>query len=134
MLICPQTGLKVLRVWGFNDVTATPSSGTVWFQSFITGASPVINTGADGLQRLDYVVSSAAAHGVSLIINFVNNWSDYGGMDVYVKQILNSPDHDLFYTNAAVIVSTTFMNVAIFSPLMRCQIFRPLSRTMLARS
>ncbi|KAF4631109.1 hypothetical protein G7Y89_g7031 [Cudoniella acicularis] len=77
------TGLKVLRVWGFNDVTSTPSSGTVWFQSFISGSQPVINTGANGLQRLDYVVSSAAAHGISLIINFVNNWSDYGGMAAY---------------------------------------------------
>lgn len=78
-----QTGLKVLRVWGFNDVTSTPGSGTVWFQSFVSGASPVINTGADGLQRLDYVVQSAEAHGISLIINFVNNWTDYGGMAAY---------------------------------------------------
>jgi len=79
------SGLKVLRVWGFNDVTSTPSSGTVWFQSFVSGQSPVINTGADGLQRLDYVVSSAEAHGISLIINFVNNWTDYGGMAAYVS-------------------------------------------------
>lgn len=75
--------MKVLRVWGFNDVTATPGSGTVWYQSFIQGSDPVINTGADGLQRLDYVVKSAEAHGISLIINFVNNWSDYGGMAAY---------------------------------------------------
>jgi mannan endo-1,4-beta-mannosidase len=79
------SGLKVLRVWGFNDVTSTPSSGTVWFQSFVSGSSPVINTGADGLERLDYVVSSAESYGVSLIINFVNNWSDYGGMAAYVS-------------------------------------------------
>jgi mannan endo-1,4-beta-mannosidase len=64
-------------------VTSTPSSGTVWFQSFISGQFPVINTGADGLQRLDYVVQSAEAHGISLIINFVNNWSNYGGMAAY---------------------------------------------------
>ncbi|TAQ90956.1 hypothetical protein B7494_g716 [Chlorociboria aeruginascens] len=74
-------GLKVLRVWGFNDITSATSS--VWFQSFITGASPVINTGTNGLQRLDYVVTSAEAHGIKLIINFVNNWSDYGGMAAY---------------------------------------------------
>lgn len=77
------TGLKVLRVWGFNDVTSTPSTGTVWFQSFVSGSSPVINTGIYGLQRLDYVVQSAEAHGISLIINFVNNWTDYGGMQAY---------------------------------------------------
>jgi mannan endo-1,4-beta-mannosidase len=55
----------------------------VWYQSFVSGASPVINTGANGLQRLDYVVASAEAHGISLIINFVNNWTDYGGMQAY---------------------------------------------------
>ncbi|TVY23980.1 Mannan endo-1,4-beta-mannosidase [Lachnellula hyalina] len=77
--------LKVLRVWGFNDVTSTPSSGTVWYQSFINGSDPVINTGSDGLERLDYVVQSAEAHNISLIINFVNNWSDYGGMAAYVS-------------------------------------------------
>ncbi|KAH8821831.1 glycoside hydrolase superfamily [Xylogone sp. PMI_703] len=79
------TGLKVLRVWGFNDVTSTPGQGTVWYQSFVPGQSPVINTGANGLQRLDYVVKSAEAHGISLIINFVNNWTDYGGMAAYVS-------------------------------------------------
>lgn len=42
---------------------------------------------------------------VALTFTRTNNWSDYGGMDVYVKQILNSPNHDLFYTNAQVIVS-----------------------------
>ena len=76
------SGLKVLRVWGFNDVTTTPSAGTVYFQSF-AGSEPTINTGADGLERLDYVVKSAEAHGIKLIINFVNNWTDYGGMAAY---------------------------------------------------
>ncbi|KAE8453973.1 hypothetical protein EG329_007749 [Mollisiaceae sp. DMI_Dod_QoI] len=75
------TGLKVLRVWGFNDVTQTTSG--VWFQSFVSGRTPQINTGANGLQRLDYVVSSADAHGIKLIVNFVNNWGDYGGMPAY---------------------------------------------------
>ncbi|CAL3965890.1 unnamed protein product [Diplocarpon coronariae] len=46
-------------------------------------ATPVINTGANGLQRLDYVVRSAEAHGISLIINFVNNWDDFGGITAY---------------------------------------------------
>lgn len=52
------SGLKVLRVWGFNDVTSTPGSGTIYFQSF-AGNEPTINAGSDGLQRLDYVVKSA---------------------------------------------------------------------------
>ncbi len=37
-----------------------------------------------------------------------NNWSDYGGMDVYVSQITGTQNHDFFYTNANVIVSGDF--------------------------
>lgn len=75
-------GLKVLRVWGFNDVNTQPGSGTVWFQLHQNGQS-TINTGQFGLQRLDYVVQSAEAHDIKLIINFVNNWNDFGGMNAY---------------------------------------------------
>ncbi|GFG18261.1 mannan endo-1,4-beta-mannosidase F [Aspergillus udagawae] len=81
-----QSGLKILRIWGFNDVNSVPSSGTVYFQLHdkATGTS-TINTGADGLQRLDYVVSAAEKYGIKLIIPFVNNWNDYGGMNAYVN-------------------------------------------------
>lgn len=77
-----ESGLKILRVWGFNDVNSEPSDGVVWYQKHANGKS-TINTGKDGLQRLDYVVSSAEKHGVKLIINFVNYWDDYGGMAAY---------------------------------------------------
>jgi mannan endo-1,4-beta-mannosidase len=77
------SGLKILRVWGFNDVNTVPSSGTVWFQLLENGTA-TINTGADGLERLDSVVSAAETYDVKLIIPFVNNWDDYGGMDAYV--------------------------------------------------
>ncbi|GAQ47052.1 hypothetical protein AtubIFM56815_003877 [Aspergillus tubingensis] len=91
------SGLKILRVWGFNDVTTQPSSGTVWYQLHQDGKS-TINTGADGLQRLDYVVSSAEQHGIKLIINFVNYWTDYGGMSAYVSAYGGSDETD-FYTS-----------------------------------
>lgn len=78
------SGLKILRVWGFNDVNTTPGSGNVWYQS-LSGSTPTINTGANGLQRLDYVVKSAEVHGIKLIINFVNNWDDYGGIKAYTN-------------------------------------------------
>jgi mannan endo-1,4-beta-mannosidase len=75
-------GDKILRIWGFNDVKTIPGSGTVYFQSF-SGSTATINTGANGLQRLDAVVKAAEKHGIKLIINFVNNWTDYGGMAAY---------------------------------------------------
>lgn len=73
---------KILRVWGFNDVKTIPSAGIVYFQSF-SGSTATINTGANGLRRLDAVVTSAEKNGIKLIINFVNNWTDYGGMAAY---------------------------------------------------
>lgn len=75
--------LKIVRVWGFNDVNTIPSSGTVWYQH-LSADNSTINTGADGLERLDAVVAAAETHGLKLIINFVNNWSDYGGIAAYV--------------------------------------------------
>jgi mannan endo-1,4-beta-mannosidase len=68
------SGQKILRIWGFNDVKTVPGSGTVYFQSF-SGSTATINTGANGLQRLDAVVKAAEKYGIKLIINFVNNWT-----------------------------------------------------------
>ena len=73
-----------MRVWGFNDVNTIPATGTVWYQ-YLSATGSEINTGEYGLQRLDYVVSSAEKYGLKLIINFVNNWSDYGGIAAYVS-------------------------------------------------
>ena len=77
-------GLKVLRVWGFNDVNTVPSDGTVYYQ-YLSNTGSTINTGANGLQRLDSVINAAEQYGIKLIINFVNNWSDYGGIAAYVN-------------------------------------------------
>ncbi|RMJ23423.1 hypothetical protein PHISP_05703 [Aspergillus sp. HF37] len=65
--------------------TLTPS-GTVYFQVHdkSTGTN-TINTGPDGLQRLDYVVSAAEKYGIKLIVPLVNNWDDYGGMSAYIN-------------------------------------------------
>ncbi|CAK7206698.1 hypothetical protein SEUCBS139899_009502 [Sporothrix eucalyptigena] len=92
------SGLKVLRVWGFNDVTTKPAAGTVYYQ-YLSAKGSEINTGANGLQRLDYVVSAAAKRGVYLIVNFVNNWSDYGGMPAYATAFGGTKEG--WYANAA---------------------------------
>ncbi|KAJ5233217.1 uncharacterized protein N7469_004983 [Penicillium citrinum] len=78
-----ESGLRILRVWGFNDVNTVPGEGVVYYQ-LLKDSTATINTGPNGLQRLDYVVASAEKHGIKLIINFVNNWSDYGGIPAYV--------------------------------------------------
>ncbi len=92
-------GLRILRVWGFNDVTSAPAPGTVYFQRLSGGGGSTINAGADGLQRLDHVVAAAGQRGIKLIINFVNYWDDYGGMSAYARAFGGTKDG--FYTNAA---------------------------------
>lgn len=70
-----KSGLKILRVWGFNDVNSAGSG--VYYQR-LSSLGSLINTGANGLQRLDAVVKSAEKNKVKLIIPFVNYWDDYG--------------------------------------------------------
>ncbi|KAF8175051.1 CEL4a mannanase [Mycena galopus ATCC 62051] len=94
------SGATVVR--GFNEVT---SASGVYFHLW-TGTTATVNTGTNGLQRLDYVISSAKSHGIKLIITLGNNWSDFGGMDVYTAQILGSGQpHDAFYTNPTVVAA-----------------------------
>ncbi|KAK2017234.1 fungal cellulose binding domain-containing protein [Colletotrichum eremochloae] len=83
------SGLKILRIWGFNDVNTIPQYDNC----------STINTGANGLGRLDTVVASAEKNGIKLIINFVNNWDDYGGIKAYTSAF--GGDHNGWYTNTA---------------------------------
>ena len=78
-----KSGLKILRVWGFYDVNSAGSG--VYYQRLSSSGSQ-INTGANGLQRLDAVVKSAEKNKVKLIIPFVNYWDDYG-------EVFSSPTH-----------------------------------------
>jgi mannan endo-1,4-beta-mannosidase len=70
------------------------------FQYF-DGTSPQYNDGADGLAHLDYEVWKAKQDGLRLVIPFTNNWSDFGGMDQYVRWAGLS-HHDDFYTSPVI--------------------------------
>ncbi|KAL7937633.1 carbohydrate-binding module family 1 protein [Trichoderma chlorosporum] len=116
------SGLKVVRVWGFNDVNQQPSAGNVWFQS-LSASGSTINTGADGLQLLDYVVQSAQQHDLKLIIPFVNNWNDYGGINAYVNAFggnattwfTNTAAQAQYRTYIQAVVSRYLNSTAIFA-------------------
>ncbi|KAG8997923.1 hypothetical protein FRB94_007355 [Tulasnella sp. JGI-2019a] len=96
-------GATTVRTWGFNEVLGDPGYGT-WYQSWTNGV-PTFNAGSNGQAQFTIVVASAKAHGIKLIVALTNNWSDYGGMDVYVSQLLGSTSHDLFYSNPTVIAA-----------------------------
>jgi mannan endo-1,4-beta-mannosidase len=113
--------LRIVRIWGFNDAKVVPTNGmwlllftyplkitddrlgSVWFQAFNGTGEPVINTGANGLQRLDYAIRAAETRGIKFIIPFVNNWNDYGGMEAYYPYCVNlnstTPPNEQWYTN-----------------------------------
>ena len=65
--------LQVVRVWGFGSVNEDPGSGTVYFQ-LLNSTGSYINYDANGIPRLDAVVSYAEKHGLKLVLPFVNNW------------------------------------------------------------
>jgi len=96
-------GATTSRTWGFDEVTSDP--GNAYYQIW-NGSTPTINTGANGLQNFDNVIAAAKANGIRLIVTLTNNWSDYGGSDVYVTQILGAGQpHDFFYSNAKVVAA-----------------------------
>jgi mannan endo-1,4-beta-mannosidase len=102
-------GFDVIRTWGFQDYQNPDGSGSVhqnfegvWYQAWDdTAGAPVVNEGADGLERLDYVIAAAAERGIRLIIPFTNNWNAFGGMDQYVRWA-GLDEHADFYTDPTI--------------------------------
>ncbi|KAK5747629.1 hypothetical protein LTS12_022327 [Elasticomyces elasticus] len=76
------TQLQVSGVWGFASVNVDSGPGTVFFQ-LLNSTGSYINYAANGIPRLDAVVSYADKIGIKVVLNFVNNWSDLGGIASY---------------------------------------------------
>lgn len=97
-----QTKYKIVRVWGFGNVNEIPvnpdPTHSVWFQ-VLNSTGSYINYGENGLQRLDYVVSSAERYGVKLVLPFLNNWDDFGGINTYSTAF--GSNATTFYTTPA---------------------------------
>jgi mannan endo-1,4-beta-mannosidase len=102
------SGFNTMRVWGFfatgsigggDKPTVTDSDKGVYFEYWddATGA-PAYNDGADGLEKLDYVVAKAKEEGLRLVLPLTNNWAAFGGMDQYNAWAGNEYHSD-FYTN-----------------------------------
>ena len=140
-------GLKVIRTWGFLDVgtwtgETNEMNGYPIFTDNMEGSGekegvyyqyydpelkkPVVNEGANGLAYLDYAIYSASQNGIKLLITFVNNWEQFGGMAQYCKWaelagIELTDDHDDFYTNETIkswyknYVSTLLNRVNVYS-------------------
>lgn len=93
-------GLKAIRMWAFDDI-GVPGSGNSFYLQYWNGSAPAYNDGPTGLANVDYAIYRAGQLGLKLIVNFTNNWPDYGGMDQYVNW-RNGSFHDQFYTDPVI--------------------------------
>jgi aryl-phospho-beta-D-glucosidase BglC (GH1 family) len=65
-------GMNVMRTWAFDDrPNGLQTSPGVFNEEYF--------------KALDYVIDSSSKHGIHVILALVNYWSDYGGMEQYVK-------------------------------------------------
>ena len=91
-------GLNALRATAFLD---SPWRGA-YFQSWNPATNrPEVNTGENGLQRLDHLIADAEQSGIRLILPLVNHWPDFGGMDQYVEWF-HAGSRDDFYRDPAI--------------------------------
>lgn len=99
--------LKVMRVWGMLDRGALDGSVPnadgrgekegVYFQYWDPARKkPAYNDGADGLQRLDYVLAAAAKNDIKVIVVLLNNWRAFGGIDQYLMWYGRDKHHEFF--------------------------------------
>jgi mannan endo-1,4-beta-mannosidase len=110
-------GVTVVRIWAFNDVATVPDAGS-WLL-LIKDGNTTINTGPNGIQRLDTLIALAKQYNIYLYFTLTNNWfpfvndspslfprnflcTDYGGMDLYVQEFGVTKTHDEFYTNMTI--------------------------------
>jgi mannan endo-1,4-beta-mannosidase len=99
-----QQNFNTFRLWGFLDIGNADGTNSVdgphdgVYFHYWNGTEPAFNDGATGLQHLDYVIYKAGQLNLKLVIPFVNNYDQYGGMDQYVRW-KGDQYHDQFYTD-----------------------------------
>ncbi|EGN92442.1 glycoside hydrolase family 5 protein [Serpula lacrymans var. lacrymans S7.3] len=96
-------GINVVRIWAFNDVDTIPENGT-WFQ-LVRNGTVSVNTGPNGLQKLDTVIEMAEQLGLYVILSLTNNWFPQPSLDSPLAPI-NSSIFDSGVEKRAVVQGT----------------------------
>ena len=89
-----QRGMKVIRVWAFNDGGSNVDGYT---NEWAYQQTPTSIYNETALQGLDYCVAEAAKRDIKILLAFTNQWDDYGGMNWYVNASPTAFSHDDFY-------------------------------------
>jgi mannan endo-1,4-beta-mannosidase len=76
LAVAERYDLRLIRTWGFFDGGDTADPAVIQYHPFKYHES--------ALRSLDRVLARARDAGVRLVIPFVNNWDDFGGMNQYV--------------------------------------------------
>ena len=98
---------NTFRLWGFLDIGNQDGSNSVdgphngVYFHYWDGSEPAFNDGATGLEHLDYVIYKAGQLNLKVIIPFVNDYDQFGGMDQYVRW-KGGQYHDQFYTDPTI--------------------------------
>lgn len=109
-------GLEVIRTWGFISAGAMDQSvramdaefdptgrkDGIYFQHWDPATGQVaVNEGADGLEKLDYVLAAARKRGLRVILPFTGNWHEFGGIDQYLVYFGLQHHHEFFTSDLA---------------------------------
>lgn len=91
---CNRIGLTVMRTWAFGCTDKTTESWPGEMDRYF-----VLGPGKwreKSFRDLDRVVASARRHKVRLILALANNWTDYGGAEVWAKYFGYKDKNDFF--------------------------------------
>lgn len=87
--------LNVVRAWAFCDECEDATR-------LVDFSGPEVKLNSENMEKVDYYLAAAAQRNIRVVLTLTNNWTDYGGMDVWVKQF-GGKYHDEFYTNRKLI-------------------------------
>jgi mannan endo-1,4-beta-mannosidase len=83
MHVANDLGLTVIRTWAFMNADGGGSNTGALDQRLLQPRAGVYK--ASEFVHLDYVLATANAHNVRLILSLGNNWKEYGGIDQYLQ-------------------------------------------------
>mmetsp|Transcript_2656 Transcript_2656/g.7895 ORF Transcript_2656/g.7895 Transcript_2656/m.7895 type:complete len:654 (-) Transcript_2656:3455-5416(-) len=90
-------GVRVMRVFGHSEGFGTPTDSPL--KNPIQPRIGTFNEAA--LRRFDYALYAAGKVGIRLIPTLTNFWSQFGGIQIYVDQLIGKGQPpELFYNNS----------------------------------
>lgn len=96
--------MNLLRTWAFQDMAEFSPSCLLGapVRALAPGESPIDFLSEHTLRGLDETLAAAAVRNIRVILTFVNNFADYGGIDRWTLWRFGTPQHDQFYSDPTI--------------------------------